>query len=830
MKKTSRIPKNYFAFSLLLLLIGFDRPSAETYDWNSVVMGGGGFVTAIVASPAERNLFYARTDVGGAYRWQESSQSWIPLLDWNSLDDRGYQGVESIALDPQNASRLYLLVGTSYFSGGKTAILRSTDYGKTFTASVVTTLFTAHGNGTLRGNGEKLVVDPNQSDILFCGSRTKGLFKSTDAGATWTAVTSFPLSAGPEIKFVVMDKSSSTLGNATKTLYAGVARSDSSLYASKDGGKTWSQVKGGPVLGELQRAAITPEGLLYITYGSDSNSAVWCYNTKTDTWINKTPASVARAYSAINIDPSNPQRILATQISWTWTPIGYGDRIHISADGGTTWKETVGNSNAVFETYGAGGAIHWSGTAAIDPFNPKRVFVNSGNGIFMTPNIDSAKVVWKFMVKGLEEMVPLDLVSLPYLQLLSGVGDVDGFSHVDVKATPIKNKPGMNNNCTGVAGATKRTGFLARVGSRLAYSTNNGTTWSDYATVPISTANRGSIALSSDGNTLLWTLDTITYRTSDLGASWTTVQGLHKGGHIVADFENPRKFYFYDRATGDFYASFNSGVSFAKVGSTSKYGSGRVAVVPNRDGEIWIAMGGGGIVVSRDSGTTFTKVPGTLSADAIGIGKAAPGQSHPALYIWGKVGTGVSGMYRSIDSGSTWTRINDDLHQYGGANGIVVGDPSIYGRVYMSTVGRGVVYGEIRSNLAPTDIALSNASIPENVAVNAVVGTFTTIDPDTGNAFVYSLVTGTGSTDNSSFNIVGTTLQTSQNLLAQTKNSFNIRIRSTDQDGLYFEKTFTIDMTTTPTTIKGIDHQPMDDRGNSTPHYDLLGRKIVEIR
>ncbi|GBL12203.1 hypothetical protein MSj_03717 [Microcystis aeruginosa Sj] len=123
---------------------------------------------------------------------------------------------------------------------------------------------------------------------------------------------------------------------------------------------------------------------------------------------------------------------------------------------------------------------------------------------------------------------------------------------------------------------------------------------------------------------------------------------------------------------------------------------------------------------------------------------------------------------------------------------------------------------ETPGNQAPTDLALSATTVNENVPVNTVIGTFSTTDPDTGNTFTYSLIAGTGDTDNSAFSIVGNQLQINNSPDFETKNSYSIRVKTTDQGGLSFEKTLTI-------TVNDVNETP----GNQAPTNLALSATTV---
>jgi hypothetical protein len=120
------------------------------------------------------------------------------------------------------------------------------------------------------------------------------------------------------------------------------------------------------------------------------------------------------------------------------------------------------------------------------------------------------------------------------------------------------------------------------------------------------------------------------------------------------------------------------------------------------------------------------------------------------------------------------------------------------------SISKSVVVLVKNENDRPTDLSLSSLSVNENVIANTTVGTFSTVDPDPGNPFIYTLVSGTGSTDNAAFTIRDNQLQIKATPNFATKSSYNIRVRSTDEGNLFVEKALTItvnQVNETPTNI-----------------------------
>jgi photosystem II stability/assembly factor-like uncharacterized protein len=624
-------------------------------------------------------------------------------MDWVSDKETGILGVESIAIDPNAPNKVYMSTGIAYMNGGASTMLKSSDYGKTFTKIDVTGQFKVHGNGMGRGTGEKLQVDPFDGKILYVGTRANGIFKSIDEGLSWHHLDGLDVTATPNkngISFLLLDRG---------RMFVGVSRYGAvgeNMYMSADGGKSFSALTGGPSKLMPNRAVIA-DGKLVVVYAQGAGphadkakgeameeGGVWQYDIAAGTWSDVSPP-LNRAYAGITVDPRNGKRMIVSTIDYYSNPGGtIGDKFFETLDGGKSWKSIVDqgvkiDANGV--SWIAGSFIHWTASIEFDPFDTNTVMVVSGNGIFKSSDIHAKPAVWKFEDRGLEESVPLNLVSIPGGPLISAIGDYDGFRHTDVTQYAPIHKPTMGTTW-GLDFAAQNPQVVARAGNAMYVSRDMGVTWRKSGVIK---GVKGQLALSADGKVLVHSPEKSidSFYSLDDGDSWTPVLGLG-GARPVADPVNPRKFYAL-RGNG-LLRSIDGGASFAPTVArlASAKGSRAVRAAPGREGDIWVALYDGGLARSTDSGNHFANLRGVSYAAAVGFGKAAPGVDYPTVYIWGTV-DGVRGVFRSTDGGAGWLRINDDQHQYGGPGDaqFVVGDMNTFGVVYMSTAGRGIVYG-----------------------------------------------------------------------------------------------------------------------------------------
>ncbi|PZF86806.1 WD40/YVTN/BNR-like repeat-containing protein, partial [Micromonospora endophytica] len=753
--------------------------AAEAYTWRNVRIDGGGFVPGIVFNPTERNLIYARTDIGGAYRWQQSSQSWIPLLDWVGADRWGWNGVLSLATDPVQTNRVYAAVGmyTNDWDPNNGAILRSADKGETWQAFELP--FKVGGNMPGRGMGERLAVDPNRNSVVYYAAEGgNGLWRSTDHGATWAKVTNFPnvgnyvvdpsdstgyQSQNQGLTWVSFDKSTGTAGNTTQTIYVGVADKQNPVYRSTNGGSTWERIPGQPT-GYLAHKGVVDHvgGHLYIAT-SDTGGPydggkgdVWKFTRSTGTWtrISPIPSSSSDAsfgYSGLTIDRQRPNTLMvATQISWWPDAIFWR-----STDGGATWsriwdwgsypervkKYQLDISSVPWLTFGANPQppeetpkLGWMNESVeIDPHDSNRFMYGTGATIYGSTDLtrwdSGGTITIRPMVKGLEETAVLDLISPPSgAPLVSALGDIGGFRHTDLDAVPPKlfTQP-VFTSTTSLDYAEANPSVMVRAGnftdadrpndSHVAFSTDGGANWFQ-GTEPGGINNGGTVAAAADGSRFVWAPGDAgqqVVRSVGFGNSWTASTGIPANAIVESDRVNPNRFYGF--SGGRFYRSTDGGASFTASAATGLPSTGEVRfkALPGREGEIWLA-GEGGLWRSTDAGTTFTRSAGVSTAGNIGFGRAAPGQTYPALFLYGTVG-GQHGVHRSDDVGASWVRINDDQHQYGNAGDALTGDPRVYGRVYLGTNGRGILVADrVGGTPSPTPTSSPTGPSPSPTA------------------------------------------------------------------------------------------------------------------
>ncbi|MFF3850190.1 RICIN domain-containing protein [Streptomyces sp. NPDC002328] len=677
--------------------------AAGPYVWKNAQVVGGGYVTGLVFNQKEKGLLYARTDMGGAYRWDTGAEQWIPLTDWIGEKDWNLLGIDSLATDPTDPKRLYLGAGTYTNDwAGNGAILRSTDQGRTFQRTELP--FKLGANEPGRGAGERLVIDPANHGTLLLGTRKNGLWRSTDYGANWKQVSSFPVKdgagSGAGISFV-------TYGPAgSNTVYVGVNDKSTPLYRSTDGGSSWQAVSGQPTGQMPQHGVVSGDGSLYLSYSNSigpmdaTAGSVWKYTPNTGAWKNISPSQGGYGFSGLAVDPQKPSTVMVTTLDRWWPE----DEIYRTTDGGTTWKALADKSvrDASGAPYVGDHTGHWMTALAIDPFNSGHVLYGTGNGIWRSKDANASDSGgtshWSAGARGLEETALMDAIAPPGgATVITAMGDQGGFRHDSLTKVPSGrlNNPLMGNS-TDIDFAQSNPSVMVRVGhggaQAGAYSTDGGSTWTGFKAEPVAGAQDGRIALAADGSTIVWTqAGQAPYRSTDNGASWSRVSGLGTDAVVVADRSTAKT--LYSLSGGKLYASTDGGATF--TARATGLPSGRLTAVPGIAGDLWIAGSGKGLLHSTDGGRTFTTLSTVQSASALGFGKAKAGTDYQALYLIGTV-KDVTGVFRSTDKGASWLRVNDDAHQWGsiGGVGVITGDPDTYGRVYIGTNGRGLQYGD----------------------------------------------------------------------------------------------------------------------------------------
>ncbi|MBQ8297546.1 MAG: 1,4-beta-glucanase [Ruminococcus sp.] len=652
---------------------------AVNMEWGAVKIGGGGFVSGIVTG---KEVMYARTDVGGAYKYNYDTMEWEQLFEFLNEEDRGYLSVDAICIDPNDDNTVYALCGCAYFSSERTAIFKSTDGGETWEEHEVTDLIKVHGNGNGRQCGEAIAVDPDNSDIIYCGGDTDGLIMSTDAGETWEYVDSFndlglftneinwPTWTNTIEKTTVGTDYANCNGIATIAIedgkvYVGVSDNTigENVYVADVGGDNWEPLSTDlPTDAFPSRINKDADGNLLISYVgglqfNGNGGGIYRYNTTDGTVTNISPTG--NSFGACVSLPDNANTLVATTCgvwssqlwyadAWADDKVCWGDQFYRSTDGGATWESiTPGNEKSWGGPLQAdylqdagydwirNKAIHWCGALVLDPKNSDRILITSGNGVFACDNVWDELPVYYFHPDGIEEVVCLDFVSIPGGDEYSVIGDYDGFVHKDVNEIPAQHQPNMGSTYS-IAYCPQNPDVMIRIAQRNNdvapgyYTLDGGETWTKMANSP---GGRAAITQLEDGSYRFFKSAgeddqsaSVSY-SDDFGQTWETCSGIpssygSKPTNMYVDPEDPSLVYAY-------VTYYNSSWHYSKT-------------EPDFSDAHYT------LCVSTDYGKTFTSTDVAMYDQCDSAGRiAALGDGTLIL------GAGWYGMYKATDNGST---------------------------------------------------------------------------------------------------------------------------------------------------------------------------------
>ncbi len=728
------------AASLVLSALSSSASAADLvseYNWKPVKIGGGGWVTGLVVHPGKADVVFARTDVGGVYRWNIDTNSWRQLIIASALpkafmeQSEGKPGikrssayhVESIAIAPSAPEVLFVAAGTSTSNPG--TLLRSKDYGATF--EVTNLKIPIAGNAEYR-TSERIAVHPTNPSIVLYGSRTAGLWRSADGGMNWTQIPTGQIPIAPpfnkhEVGVLKVVFDSATPGRA----YASVA--GIGIYQSNDAGLTWKPVLDGGLWAEDMDIS---KGILYASGKKDFG--LRRYDPSTG-WTTITPNN-NQNLAEIAVDPANPALV--------YTVTGGLQQFFRSTDSGTTWTSLVTNTlgdtgrakfQSPFEWKMTSTLRNWLsiGAMVIDPHHPGRLWFAEGMGVWRSDDLrpDNDGPIFTDVSDGIEEMVTNDIVAMPGGKVVTAVWDRLGFVHTDLDKGP-KAQLGLTNDfnsCWSLATTPANPNFVAAaVTHHIVHgkvfsgtSTDGGSTWTRFGSVNPEGKNNpeglrfGEMVVSADDTkNLVWlprSSEKFLRFSTDSGTNWqaSNIQpedwhGFFFGNRrrLAADGALPGTFYLHQWKDGSILVSKDKGATFTDTGTrlASYTHHSQLKNIPGRAGHLWFAEGRdhpakpGALSRSTDGGMTWNAIPFFDQAWAFGHGKSGTSGGYPTLFVYGRSAADSAwGIWRSTDEGATWVRVAEFPLGIFDVVMAVAGDPEIFGRVYVGWSGNSFAYG-----------------------------------------------------------------------------------------------------------------------------------------
>jgi len=760
-------------FCLLLLGVGpvLAADVMDTYEWKPIHLGAGGWAEGIVCSETDPNVRFVRTDTGQFYRWSVADKMWLPMIVQNT-DGSGF-GKEifpencypivtqdgHMALDPNDNQILYLYFHARTFGMSPAYgslpynVYKSTDGGRNFKATRFneTARFSLTNDDTfcppldfasMHQDGDIMVVDPNNSKVVYVGTATKGIFKTVDGGDTWANLSGNGLPAprgANDINILPWRKGGTALVNGvtvSKIIYLVYSKGTDTnknaaaagnVYRTADGGMTWANLTAtnGPAERCCNGVLDPNTGALYVRVNRTNLTYrnLWKYDGKA--WAKVNTSDV----TTLMVDPKNPDNLLVAGSLATWG---------LSTNGGKTWR-------SIPRPYLCSGK-HPQGFAGSHPggnmFGQMRM--DMWGTVWVIEGNDGA-VKWKFDpdareidcipdTAGIESFNPDDIVFPKNWggKILLSVQDENGMivNNPDtLDLTNFKPRPGLCNGME-ISVCPNNSDTFSYNGYTPCITVDGGRT-STILTNPARAAGKnlgfGCLQVGRRGDWkagadhLVWVFTSAAWYSHDGGKTWsqskTDLSALKVATapwwstyYVVADPFVADKFYGYF-TDGSFWTTTDGGVTWAKGQSPCEKALDRIFLRANDavQNDLW-AMTAEGMFHTADGGATWKNVPGNLglkpgraSSIALGKGSGRPGDApYTVYYVYvPAIRTEPAkdcGIFRSTDAGATWDRIA--IHPAGLLAPMVIGASwDTYGLVGVSIAQQNYVYGKLKPEM-----------------------------------------------------------------------------------------------------------------------------------